>query len=107
MTLVLAQSAPSITTETDLYTVPANTETIVSSIFICNRDMADTTFRLSVAAGGGATANKDYLYYDHPLPGTLTFKVTAGITLAAGDVVRIYAGSASLSFTLNGQEAAV
>ena len=32
---VLGQSAPSATTETDFYTVPAQTQTTVSSIVVC------------------------------------------------------------------------
>ena len=101
---VLGQAAPSVTTETALYTVPASTTSVVSSVVVCNRSTA-TTFRISVAVGGGVTANKDYLYYDTPIPANDTFIATIGITLSATDVVRVYAGSANLSFSLFGQEA--
>ena len=100
---VLGQAAPSATTETDLYTVPGSTSTTISSIVVCNRGSA-ATFRISVSAGGGATANKDYLYYDLAIPANDTFAGTLGITLAATDVVRVYASTANLSFSVFGVE---
>jgi hypothetical protein len=101
---VLGQSAPSATTPTDLYTVPGSTSAIASTLFVTNRGATATTFRVSVAVGGGATANKDYLYYDISIPSNDTLAVTAGITLATTDVVRVYAGNSNLSFTLFGSE---
>lgn len=101
---ILGQSAPSATTETVLYTVPASTSSICSSLSVTNRGATTTTFRISVSAAGAATANKDYIYYDVNIPTHDTFMATIGITLAATDVVRIYAGNANLSFNLFGTE---
>ena len=101
---VLGQSAPSATTETDLYTVPAATSTVVSSLVICNRGATEATFRVSIAVGGGATANKDYLYYDLPIAPNDTFIFTIGPTLAAADEVKVYASTGNLSFSIFGQE---
>lgn len=100
---LLGQSAPSATTETDLYTVPSATTTAISSLVICNRSTA-TTFRVYVADNGGVTANKMYLYYDTPIAANDTFIATIGITLEATDVLRVYAGSANLSFNAFGAE---
>jgi hypothetical protein len=100
----LGQSAPGATTETTLYTVPASTSAVCSSIVICNRGTSSTTFRVSVAVGGGATGNKDYLYYDVPLSANDTFIATIGVSLATTDKVKVYAGNANLSFNLFGQE---
>ncbi len=99
----LGQSAPSATTETDLYTVPGATSAVVSTVAVCNRGTA-TTFRISVAVGGGATANKDYIYYDVAISAADTFACTFGITLATTDKIKVYAGSANLSFTAWGSE---
>lgn len=100
---ILGQVAPSATTETDLYTAPGG-QIIVSTLVICNRSATQTTFRVSISAGGGATATKDYLYYDLLLGGNDTFAATIGMTLSTGDVIRVYAGAATLSFNLFGQE---
>jgi len=103
---VLGQQAPGATTETDLYTVPSATEAVCSSIVICNRGASAATFRVSVSVGGGATANKDYIYYDVTIAGNDTFIATIGITLGAEDKVKVYASSTNLSFNLFGQEIA-
>lgn len=102
----LGQSSPNATTETDLYTVPASTSAVCSTLVVCNRSATATTFRVSVSVGGGATANKDYLYYDLAIGGNDTFVSTLGVTLATTDKVRVYAGAATLSFGLFGTEIA-
>lgn len=101
---ILGQAAPAATTPSDLYTVPASTSAVISSIVICNRGSVATTFRVSVAAAGAATSDEDYLYYDVTLAGNDTFIATVGITLATTDKVRVYAGNANLSFNLFGTE---
>lgn len=103
---VLGQSAPSATTETDLYTVPAATETIVSTINIANRDATAATFRVSVAVNGAATANKDYIAYDSSIPGNGFVSLTLGVTIDATDKIRVYASTANLSFSAFGSEIA-
>jgi hypothetical protein len=102
----LGQAAPSATTETDLYTVAASTETIVSTIIVTNRSASDATFRISQSVAGGATANKDYLVYDSTIPGSGFITLTLGITMAATDKIRVYASSANLSFNAFGTEIA-
>ena len=101
---ILGQSSPSATTPTDLYTVPAATSTVCSSVSICNRGATQTTFRVSISQGGAATTNKDYLYYDVTLAGNDTFIATIGVTLAATDKIRVYSGSSNLSFQVWGTE---
>ena len=101
---ILGQSSPSATTSTDLYTVPATTSTVCSSLSICNRGGTQTTFRVSISPDGAAIANKDYLYYDVTLAGNDTFIATIGVTLATTDKIRVYAGNANLSFQIFGTE---
>lgn len=101
---VLGQSAPSATTNTDLYTVPAATDTVVSTITVANRGATPTTFRIAIRPAGAAIANQHYTHYDIPLNGNDTYAATFGITLAATDVITVYAGNTSLSFSAFGQE---
>lgn len=101
---VLGQVATSATTETDLYTVPATTSTVVSSIVACNRGSTSATLRVSISVGGGATATKDYLYYNLIIPPNETFIATVGLTLAATDKIRVYASTGNLSWNLFGEE---
>ena len=102
---VLGQVAPSANVLTDLYTAPAGTQVVVSSIIICNMGGIDTTFRLAVSPGGGASiADKHYLYYDTRIPGNETLAAQIGVTLSAGDKLRVRAGYGMLSFSAFGIE---
>lgn len=101
---VLGQLAPAATTETLLYTAPASTQTIISTITIANRSATATTFRISNSVSGAVTGNKDYLAYDAAIGGNQVVTLTLGVTLGAGDVVRVYAGTNTLSFNAYGSE---
>lgn len=100
----LAQTNPSAATLTDSYTVPAVTSATISSIVVANRSATPTSFRISIAVGGAADNNKQYLYYDVVIPANDTFVSTTGVTLATTDVVRVYATLATLSFNIFGVE---
>ena len=101
---VLGQLAPAATTLTAVYTVPAATSVVLSSMIVCNRGATATTFRISIAVAGAADATKQYLYFDVPITKNNTFIATIGATLGATDVVRVYSGNTNLSFTLTGVE---
>ena len=101
---VLGQSSPTATTETALYTVPAATSAVASSVIVCNRSAVLSTFRISIAIAGATTAPKDYIYYDLPIGANDTFIATIGVTLATTDVVRVYASNTNLSFSLYGSQ---
>ncbi len=103
---VLGQVAPSATTETTLYTCPAATETIVSTLVVANRASTDATFRVSISVDGAATATKDYIAYDLSCGGNGINAFTFGLTCNASDVIRVYASSANLTFNLFGSEIA-
>lgn len=101
---VLGQLAPSATTDTNLYTVPNSTSTVASTLSICNRGSADGTFRVAIRPSGATLANQHYIYYDSPIVANDGIAITIGMTLAATDVVTVYASSADMSFTLFGSE---
>jgi len=101
---VLGQVAPEAATMTDLYTAPAGTQVVVSSIIICNRFYVDTTFRLAVSPGGVSIEDKHYLYYDTRIPANDTLAAQIGVTLSAGDKLRVRAGNNYLSFSAFGIE---
>jgi hypothetical protein len=100
---VLGQVDVAATTEATLYTVPAVTTSVLSTLVVCNRGIAGT-FRVSVSVAGAATDPKDYLYYDHALDANDTFTVTLGLTLGAADKVRVYASTTDFSFSAFGAE---
>jgi glucose-6-phosphate dehydrogenase assembly protein OpcA len=101
---VLGQSNPAATTLTTLYTVPSSTSAVVSTITICNLASSATTYRIAVRPAGASIANQHYLTYDAALPANDTATLTLGVTLAATDVISVYAGSASVAFSAYGVE---
>jgi len=102
---VLGQSAPAATSNTDLYTVPAATAAVCSTLSICNRGV-DTSFRVAIRPAGATIADEHYIVYDNSVEAGDTVFLTLGVTLAATDVVTIYAGTADMSFSLFGSEIA-
>ena len=100
---VLAQTNPSATTLTDSYTVPAATSAVISSIVVCNRGAA-TSCRISVAKAGAANDNRQYIAYDSAIAANTSVPYQLGVTLAATDVIRVYATLATLTFNIFGVE---
>jgi hypothetical protein len=103
---VLAQSNPAATTETTLYTVPSSTSTVVSTVSVCNQNGSTAqTYRIAVRpAADGSTAAKHWIVYGATVAASDSIMLTLGLTLAAGDLIRIYASSADLSFAAFGSE---
>lgn len=101
---VLGQSAPAATTNTDLYTVPSGKQAVSSTLTVCNRSAAAVSYRVAVRPAGAAIGNAHYLVYGVELAANSTDCFTIGITLAATDVVTVYAAAADLSFSLFGDE---
>jgi len=101
---VLAQSAPSAATATDVYTVGSGVETVISTIIIANRAATAGTFRLSVRPNGGTQTNAMYCAYDVPVAANDSTTLTLGITLDAADVITVYCSSADMSINIFGTE---
>jgi hypothetical protein len=99
---VLGQVAPSATTVTSLYTVPALTDVVVSSLVVANRGTAAATYDIMVRPAGETLANKHYLAKGVLLPSADSTTITIGMTLAPTDVVSVYAETADFSFSLFG-----
>lgn len=100
---VLGQVAPAATTLTSLYTVPALTSAVCSTLSICNRGIS-TQIRVAVRPAGATIADKHYIAYDVPVNQYESVFLTLGVTLATTDIVSVYAGTADISFGLFGTE---
>lgn len=101
---VLGQSNPAATTATSLYTVPAATQAIVSTLTVTNQTATAGTYRIAVRVAGAALAAAQYIAYDVSLPGNATDTLTLGVTLGATDVITVYASAATFSFNAFGSE---
>lgn len=103
---VLGQSSPSASTNTTLYTVPSATQTVVSTISICNQNSTAAVYRIAVRPAGATLASQHYVVYGATVPGVDTSMITVGLTLAATDVITVWASAANVSFNAYGSEIA-
>ena len=103
---VLGQVNPSATTATTLYTVPASTATVVSTITVCNQAASSATFRIAIRPAGATLAAIHYVAYDSTVAANDTTALTLGVTLATTDVITVYASTATVSFNAYGSEIA-
>lgn len=100
---VLSQLNPTASSLSTLYTVPASTSSVVSTISIANQG-AGTNVRVAVQPAGASIDAKHYIVYDTFISANDAIFLTLGITLATTDVVSVYAGTANVSFGLFGTE---
>jgi hypothetical protein len=100
---VLGQSNPAAATLTSLYTVPAATSAVCSTLTVCNQGVS-TLIRVAIRPAGAAITASQYIIYDSGLNANDSLFLTIGISLATTDVVSVYAGTANVSFTLCGTE---
>jgi hypothetical protein len=103
---VLGQSAPAATTLTTLYTVPSATETVVSTIAVCNRSGSAGTYRIAVRPAGASISNEHYVVFGATVAASDSILLTLGLTLSATDVLSVFASSADMSFSAFGSEIA-
>jgi len=101
---VLGQVIPSAATATTLYTVPAATQAVVSTITVCNQAATAATYRIAIRVAGAALATSQYIAYDVSLPANASDTLTLGITVGATDVITIYSSTATMSFSAFGSE---
>lgn len=107
---ILGQSNPSATTVTTLYTVPSAKEAVISTISVANLTATAATFRLILQPSADVSAtilNKQYLAYDITLGASDSTVITIGLTLATGDVIKVYGSTANIAFQAFGDEASV
>jgi hypothetical protein len=102
---ILGQTIVVANTSTGLYTTPALTSTIISSIVVCNTGTSQQTFRIAITPGTiSSVAIQDYIYYDVIIPSNDTFVSTAGLTMTNGNTIMVRASSADVVFSCFGSE---
>lgn len=99
---ILGQSDLTATTNTTVYTVPANT-TATMNINVCNRGNSAITVRLAIAAAA-APVNAEWIEYDVSIPAYGVLERT-GIVAQATKRVVAYASAATTSVNVYGYEA--
>ena len=104
MSGIFGQLAPASSVWTDLYTCPAGTVSVLR-VIVSNRGAAATSFRVAVSENGDAIANLHHIASDKAIAGNDTGS-TVSFVVSATDIVRVWAGNTSLSFTATGESRA-
>jgi hypothetical protein len=102
---ILGQVAATANTTHNVYTVPASTQAVISSIVIVNRNVgANCTYRVAAQKAGAALANQHYIAFDAPIAALDTVALSLGVTLGNTDIISVYSANANLSFSVFGTE---
>lgn len=102
---VLGQVEPTTTNNTDLYTVPASTSSIISTLLITNTSAADATCRIFVRVAGASATKSNAIIYDGPVTANNFIAMSIGITLSATDIITVQSSIANtLTFQAFGSE---
>jgi hypothetical protein len=89
---------PAANTLSTLYTVPSSTQAVISTINVCNTASADATYRIAIVPNGVGITNANYIVYNATISGNETVAFTQGITMDSGDLLRVFASTASVAF---------
>lgn len=102
---VLGQVAPANTTNANLYTVPAGTATVVSTLIITNLTAVAATAKVHVRQAGAAAVAANAIVFDVAMAPNSVNTFTLGITLGATDVLTVHTATANaLAFHAFGSE---
>lgn len=99
----IAAASAVAATET-IYQAGTAQQAVISTVAVCNRGAASTTYRLAVRPDGTAVNNQHYIVYDATIPANDSVFLTIGLTLGSTDILACYAGNANLSFSAFGSE---
>ena len=99
---ILGQITGSSSTSS-LYTSPAATQTVVSSLVVANRSTSNSTFWIVALPSGSTLDPKHYLAFQVPISGSDSTALTLGITLGAEDQIQV-SGLETGSFSLFGSQ---
>lgn len=106
---ILGVSAPTSSTDTNLFTVLGKHTARVSVLWVANRRTIKAKVRVGFdVAGGGTNIVPDaaWLYYDVPIPGnsTLVLDAATGLWLGASDDIVVRTDVGGVSFGASGAQ---
>ena len=101
----LGQNRPADTNPADIYTVPAGTQTIVSSVVICNVTNTAATFSVYQRVAASSAGESNAIAFNQTIPAYSTTTIEAKLTMVATNILTVQSGTSSaITFTVNGTE---
>ncbi len=93
------QGTAAVSTYATLYTTPASTEAVISSLVITNQSTSAITVRIGLDATAGTPGASEFLVYDAAVAGNDTIALTLGITMEAAKFIRVSSSANTCNFT--------
>ena len=93
------QGTASTGTYATLYTTPAATQAVISSLVITNQSSSTLTVRIGLDTTAGTPGASEWLLYDAIVSGNDTVALTLGVTLDASKFVRVSSSADTCNFT--------
>ncbi len=88
-----------------VYTVPAATQVVITSIFVSNHDVIDRTYDLAVVPSSESLSVKHHIRWDHPILAHDFDLISSKLSLSSGDSVVILPSAADkIGITIFGLE---
>ena len=92
------QGTAGVTTYATLYSVPSATESIVSTIVVCNTANAPATYRIAIMSSAGTPAAANWIVYDATVAANDSTFLTIGASLDAGKFIRVSSSANTVTF---------
>jgi hypothetical protein len=93
------QGTAGLTTYATLYSTPASTEAIISTIAICNTASANATYRIGIMGSAGTPGAAQWLVHGATVAANDTVFLTVGITLDPQKFIRISSSANTVTFS--------
>ena len=93
------QGTASTGTYATLYTTPAATEAVISSLVITNQSSSAITVRIGLDTTAGTPGASEFLVYDAAIAGNDTVALTLGVTLDAEKYIRVSSSADTCNFS--------
>ena len=95
----------SISSYNALYVVPASTNTVSSTIAICNTAATAATYRIGLTASANSSpALQEHIVYGASVPANDTVFLTLGVTMEAGKEILVASSASTVVFSVFGSE---
>lgn len=92
------QGTASTSTYATLYTVPATKSAVISTISIANQGVSSVSYRIGITDSDTDPTFTDWIVYDSAVSGNDTTFVTVGLTLTAGQYLKISSSANTTTF---------
>jgi hypothetical protein len=93
------QGSASTGTYNTLYTTPAATQAVISTIVVTNQASSDVTVRIGMDDTAGTPGASEWLVYDAVVAGNDTVALTLGVTMAAQKFIRVSSSADTCNFS--------